>query len=116
MLRFGLGVVLLAHGSKKLFGGVESTTQFFASIGIRPSRLFAYLVGLTEFVGGALLFVGLLVQLVALLFSFIMIVAIVKVRFSKGFIGGYELEFSLLLMSFALLLLGPGAYSIDLPF
>ncbi len=116
ILRCGLGAVFIAHGYQKLFGGIEGTTQFFASIGIRPARVFAYVVGLIEFVGAILLFVGLFVQPVAILLSIIMLVAIAKVKYQQGFIGGYELEFLLLMMSLALLVLGPGSYSIDLPF
>ncbi len=116
LLRLGLGIIFLIHGYKKLFGGIEGTGQFFESVGIMPGRFFAYLVGIIEFVGAILLFVGLFVQPVAILFAIIMLVAIIKVKFSQGFVGGYEFEFALLMMSLALLILGPGGYSIDLPF
>lgn len=116
ILRLGLGIVFFIHGYQKLFGGIEPTTQFFASVGIHPARFFAYFVGLIEFVGAIFLFAGLFVQLVALLLAAVMVVAIWRVKYSRGFIGGYDLELMLLMMALSLALLGPGAYALDMPF
>ncbi len=119
LLRVGLAAVFIVHGYPKLFGGLESTAQFFESIGIKPGKFWALVVGLVELVGGILLLVGLFVQLVAMLLVINMIVAIWKVKFKVGFSspagGGWEFDFVLLIMALTLLLLGGGAYSIDLP-
>ena len=96
-------------------GGIAATAGFFSSIGIRPAKFWAIVVGLTEFVGGIFLIAGFLVQPVALAFAISMLVAIWKVKFHKGFSGGWEFDFALLIMALALLFLGPGAYSLDLP-
>mgnify|MGYP006430465649 CR=1 FL=1 len=64
-LRFGLGIVMAAHGSQKLFGsfggyGLQGTAGFFEnSLGMKPGILFAALAGGTEFFGGLLLIIGL---------------------------------------------------------
>ena len=115
LLRLGLAAVFIVHGYPKLFGGLVGTAQFFESIGIRPGKFWALVVGIVEFFGGILLIVGLFVQPVAILLAINMIVAIWKVKFSKGFSGGYEFDLILLIMALALLVLGGGAYSIDLP-
>lgn len=119
LLRLGLAAVFIVHGYPKLFGGLAGTAQFFESVGIRPGKFWALVVGIVEFFGGILLVVGLFVQPVAILFAIDMIVAIWKVKYKQGFSspagGGYEFDLMLLIMALALLVLGGGAYSIDLP-
>lgn len=115
-LRVGLAVVFIVHGYPKLFKNFDETAQWFSSIGIVPGKFWASVVGIVEFFGGIFLLIGMFVQPVAMLLAINMIVAIVKVKFSKGFVGGYEFELMLLIMALALVVLGAGAYAIDLPF
>lgn len=114
VLRVALAVVFIAHGYPKLFG-LQNFAQFLSSLGIAPARFWAYVVALLECVGGILLLLGLFVQPVAALLIIEMLVAMWKVDFKKGFVGGSELPFVLLCMALALLFLGPGSLSIDLP-
>src|SRR3989344_7889231 len=90
-LRIGLAVIFIAHGYPKLFKkeGFLGTAQFFESINIKPGKFWVVLVGVVEFFGGILLLAGLFTQLVALLLVADMLVAILKVNFKKGLIGGY---------------------------
>lgn len=119
-LRIGLAAVFIVRGYPKLFGGISGTAQFFESIGIKPGKFCAIVVGVVEFCGGILLLIGLFVQPVALLLAINMVVAIWKVKYQQGFSppagGGWEFDLVLLLMALALLVLGAGAHSLDLPF
>lgn len=115
-LRLALAAVFFVHGYRKLFGGISETVQFFESIKITPAKFCTYLIGGIEFFGSILLIIGVFVQAVSLLFAVIMITVIAKVKFKKGFMGGYDFEFVLLVISLALLVLGPGAFSIDFYF
>ncbi|KQO65113.1 DoxX family protein [Curtobacterium sp. Leaf261] len=64
ILRIGLGAVLVAHGSQKLFGlfgggGVEGTAQAMHGMGFRPGKQHAVLAGLGEAGAGAALALGI---------------------------------------------------------
>jgi putative oxidoreductase len=115
VLRLALASVFIYHGFPKLFGAKEQTVQFFESVGIKPGKFWVLVVGLVEFGGGILLVLGLWVQLVSVLIILDMLVAIWKVKFKMGFGNGWEFDFVLIAMAISLLVLGPGAYSIDLP-
>lgn len=120
-LRVGVGVIFAAHGAQKLFGwfdgyGLEGTGAWMASIGIEPGLLMAALAGSTEFFGGLLLIVGLLVRPAAALLAFTMIVAIVTVHLQNGLFmsnNGYEFGLALLVISIGLLFRGAGSISAD---
>ena len=116
-LRIGLAVVFIVHGYPKIFKKESflGTAQFFNSINIKPGKFWAAFVGIVEFFGGILLFAGLFTQIIALFFVADMLVAIWKVKFKMGFKDGYEFDLMLLLMALSLVVLGPGAYSLDLP-
>lgn len=123
-LRGVLGVVFIAHGGQKLFSlfggtGIDGTTAFFTSVGIPNSQVFAYVVGITEFFGGILLLVGFLTIIVTIGLITDMAVAIAKVSHSFSFFSqtkvgyGWELNFALIGLAAALLIMGPGAWSLD---
>ncbi len=64
-VRVVVGLLIAGHGSQKLFGwfgggGVAATGRNFESLGYQPGRHMAVLAGLSEFVGGVLLALGLL--------------------------------------------------------
>ena len=115
VLRVVLGVVFIVHGYPKLFRNFSQTVGFFESIGIRPGRMWVFIVGAVEFFGGIALIAGFATQLVAALIVINMLVAIAKVKFKQGFVGGYEFDLALLAMAAALIFTGPGAFAIDLP-
>jgi len=56
-----LGTVMGLHGWNHLFGagGVDGTARWFASMGLRPPRLHAWVSGTLEIAAGAGLVVGL---------------------------------------------------------
>jgi putative oxidoreductase len=120
-LRLALGVIFIAHGAQKLFGafggaGISGTAQFFERIGLAPATAFAVVVGLVEFVGGALVLVGLLTRWAALLLAIDMLGAILVVHLRHGLFassGGFEFPLSLLAASLTLVILGAQSASID---
>ena len=64
VLRVGVGGVMAAHGTQKLFGwfgggGLTGTAGHLESAGFRPGRLSANTAGVTETAGGMLLAAGL---------------------------------------------------------
>lgn len=124
VLRGVLGVVFVAHGGQKLFGwfgggGINGTAAFFRIVGIPAPHAFAYVVGITEFFGGVFLFAGFLTVIATIGLITDMAVAIATVShafsfFSQTKVGyGWEWNFALIGMAVALLIMGPGSWSVD---
>jgi len=120
-VRLGVGVIMAAHGSQKLFGwfggyGLKGTGQFFAeNLGLKPGMLMAALAGGTEFIGGILLIIGLLTRISGLALAGTMAVAIATAHSSAFFAdqGGMEYPLMLLLASLTMAIGGGGAFSLD---
>ncbi len=120
-LRIPIGIILMAHGSQKLFGwfggyGLEGTGQWMASIGLGPGVLMAFLAGSGEFFGGLFLLLGLLTRPAAVVTSFTMIVAIFSVHFENGLFlsnNGYEFGLALLAATASLAISGAGKLGLD---
>lgn len=111
LLRIAIGAVFIAHGWGK-FAQMDGTIAFFATIGF--PAIIAYLVAAVELLGGVALVIGLWTDLVTLLFSIVMVVAIVYVKMGKfglGFVDGYEFDLVLLAGSLAIMFVGPGKYT-----
>ena len=119
VLRVVVGAVLVAHGIPKARGGWgKRSGQWVGSLGVPPVA--ARLVTVLEVFGGLFLVIGFLVPVVALLFAvqFAAINAVKAARMKAGLLSGgdkpsYELDLTYLLLSIAILLLGAGAYSVD---
>ena len=111
VLRLALGAIMIAHGYHKVFGGLSKHAGFVASLGI-PGWL-GYVSAFTEFVGGMLLVAGLLTRLAAIAICINLLVAVFKVHWRQGLVGGYEFPLSLAAIAFALIFYGAGPISID---
>jgi putative oxidoreductase len=119
-----VGLLLIGHGSQKLFGlfhghGVEGTAGFMDSLGLRPGRLHALNAGAAELVGGALIALGLLVPLGAALIIAVMVAAALTAHRGKPIWvteGGAELPLVYGLVVFALAAVGAGDISLDAAF
>ena len=121
ILRFVLGGLLTGHGAQKLFGsfngpGLEGTSGFMEMLGLRPGRPWAVLAGLSEFGGGMLTVLGLLNPLgpIGVIGSMAMATATAH-RGKPIWVteGGAELPVTNIAASTALILNGPGKYSLD---
>ena len=112
---------MAAHGAQKLLGwfgghGLAGTSGWLDTMGFKPARLHAAVVGLAEFGGGALLILGLLTPLGAAAVGGVMFVAIATVHWRNGFFntgGGYEFNLLIAATAIALAITGPGEISID---
>lgn len=120
VLRVGVGGVMAAHGTQKLFGwfgggGVAGTAGYLESAGFRPARLNAMVAGVTETAGGVLLAAGLATPSTGAAVASTMAVA-AATHAPKGFFamkGGYEYPAVLGLASATLALAGAGKLSLD---
>jgi putative oxidoreductase len=121
ILRVVVGVLFVGHGAQKLFGilgghGLAGTAGFFESIGLRPGRIHAPAAGAAEFVGGALLALGLATPLGSLLIIAVMVAAVATVHLPNGVWAtgnGYELNLVYGAVAFALAGIGAGTVSLD---
>lgn len=120
MVRVAAGLLLVPHGSQKLFGwfggyGVDATGQFFAAKLGLPASL-ALIAGLIEFFGGLMLALGLLTRPVAAVVTGMMAVAVVQVHLPAGFFwteGGFEYPLMWGLVALSFVVRGGGRYSVD---
>ena len=120
ILRVWVGIVMFAHGYRHIFGGgkIQGTAGWFASLGMKPGIVHAWLASLTEIGAGASLIAGLLTPLGAAGVIGTMFVAFVTNHFKNGFFifykgEGYEYVVSLIAAAFALATLGAGRWSLD---
>ncbi|MGB7999925.1 MAG: DoxX family protein [Anaerobacillus sp.] len=109
-IRLVVGVLFFAHGFLKFSEGIANTVAFFETIGL--SGFLAYVVGIIELTGGVLMVFGLGTRVISVLFSMILIGALLLVKRSTGMLGGYELDIAFLAMSVSLFLSGGGTYSL----
>lgn len=113
-LRFASGLAFLYHGTAILFGlfGGPGPERF--AVDHRLPVVVGYLVGLAQLVSAIAVLVGVLIRLAALALIVVMLGAIFLVHLPRGFDvsnGGMEYALTQLLIAFALLLMGAGAYS-----
>ena len=121
VVRVVLGSILAAHGAQKLFGwfgghGLAGTSGWLDSMGFKPARPHATVVGLAEFGGGVSLVLGLISPLGAAAVAGVMLVAVATVHWSNGFFnasGGYEFNLLIIATAIALAITGPGEVSVD---
>jgi putative oxidoreductase len=116
ILRLVLGISFFIHGLSKFQGGIGNIVGFFESVGI-PGFM-AYVVAIIELVGGIAMILGLGTRIVAVLFVFVMVGAIITVKAAVGFMGngqmaGYELDLAFLAISLYLAINGSKLYSLD---
>jgi putative oxidoreductase len=123
VLRLVVGLFFVGHGAQKLWGafggnGIAGTAQFFESIGIRPGRRNALAAGWSEFLGGALLALGLFTPLAALLIIAVMTTAILAVHAKNGpWVTDSGFEYNLVLVAIAFVVAAnPGDWSLDAAF
>ncbi|MFF7969812.1 DoxX family membrane protein [Streptomyces sp. NPDC007905] len=121
LIRLTFGLLMAAHGAQKLFGlfggdGLTATGQAFASIGYRPGKLFAVIGGLSEFLGGLGLALGLFTPLAAAALIGMMINAMATVTGAHGLWeadGGVEYSVCIAVVALGIAAIGPGRLAVD---
>jgi putative oxidoreductase len=121
ILRLLLGFVFVMHGSQKLLGafgggGIAGFAAGLARMGIEPHVPLAWVVAITEFVGGICIIIGFLTRFWAAGLVIDMAVAIFKVHLANGFFiskNGFEFVLTLGVMALAVVMMGPGSLSVD---
>ena len=105
LIRLALGLLFFTHGLMKV-QALSQVTAMFVHFGFFP--WVGFFIAWLEVIGGLALILGIATRLFAFLFGVEMLVATILIGFARG-IG---VEFVLTLVSFGLMFLGSGRYSV----
>ena len=105
ILRVATGLIFLMHGWMKV-NGLAQTVGMFGHMGF-PAWV-AYFIAWLELLGGLALILGIATRFFGVVFGIEMLVA----TFIVGFGRGLGFEFYLAMVSFAIALMGSGAFSV----
>ncbi len=112
LLRLILAAVFGVYGYAKWTVGMDRLVGLFMTVHIPFPNISAHAVATLELGGAVLLVLGIATRLVGILLAIEMLVAITKVVWPQGFLGGYAFELTLLTVALALTMAGGGAFSI----
>ena len=113
-IRLLVGTTFALHGSQKVFGlfggpGLAGFANWITTLGL-PAML-GYVAAFVEFCGGIALALGIMPRVAAFLLIPVMLVAIWKVHWRKGFFiqnDGFEYSLNLIILLIVLIIAGPG--------
>ena len=118
VVRLWLGIVMIAHGINHA-RTLEGTAKWFASKGFKSAGMNARLSAASEILVGLALIAGLLTTAAVIGVVATMFVAFWSIHRFAGFFNfhrpdeGYEYVATLAVVSAAVAVIGPGAYSLD---
>jgi putative oxidoreductase len=129
LLRLIIGYGFIMHGFAKFARGPETFATVLDTLGVPLPQLLAWLTTLVELIGGLAVLVGAFVPLAALPMAVVLLTALFTVHLPYGFFSvklvevspsgikfgtvGYEIILLYLAGLAALVLGGPGAFSVD---
>lgn len=117
LLRIGIGLMFIYHGTPKILGGAETWTKLgaatqFVGIGFAPT-FFGFMAAMAEFGGGVLLILGFLIR-PACAFLVINMAVAAALKFGTGAgLGGASQAIEMGVVFLSLIFIGPGKYSLD---
>jgi putative oxidoreductase len=114
-IRIASALAFLFHGSAILFGAFGGPGPVRFAAFMHAPAVVAYLVGLAQFCGGLAMLTGVFTRIGSLALILVMLGAIFLVHLPHGFDighGGIEYALTQLLIAVAVLLAGPGKYSL----
>lgn len=111
--RFILGITFILHGWPKMKKPMDMA-PWLKTMRFPVPTLMSVIVAVVEFFGGFAILLGIYTQLPALLITFNMLVAIFvrKISNKDKWVGGYELDLSLMALALLIALYGPGEWII----
>jgi putative oxidoreductase len=95
---------------------IDGIADWFGQMGYPLPTLNAYMAATTELAGAVLLFLGIGTRLISIPLMVVMLVAIFTVHLANGFeagSNGFEIPLYYLIMLLALMVYGPGKYSVE---
>ncbi len=112
VIRLAAGLIFVMHGYGKLTGNpsLEMFSGMLDGMGFPMPMFFAWLVALTEFLGGLALLAGIFVRPAGVLLAIVMLVALTvakKLKFPAA-----DIDLALLGISIALAMTGAGRWSV----
>lgn len=118
ILRVVLGSLFVWHGIDKFDVGISTIKGMYEMWGVIAPGFTAPLTAVIEIVGGIALILGIGTRIAAMMFSILMISAIFYVKRDLGIISsqqmpGAELDLAILAGLVAVMITGPGRFSID---
>lgn len=118
LLRLTIGPMLFTHGYNKVFGkgGLQGTTGWFDSLGLKPAHVHARMAAATEMGAGTLMTLGAASPLPAAAAVGLMATAARTDHRGKGFFvfkGGWEYTGVVAVVATVMAAMGPGRVSID---
>ncbi len=117
ILRIGIGIMFMAHGYPKITGGEEkwlSLGNSMSNLGITFLPVFwGFMAAFAEFIGGAMIVLGLFTRIATGLLFFTMIVAATKHIVAGDPFGKYSHAVESVFWFLGLFFTGPGNYSLD---
>ena len=117
VLRIGIGIIFMKHGSAKLFGGIKSWHWLgnqMGNLGITFAPLFwGFMAAISEFFGGLSFILGFGIRISALFLICVMLVAI-AMHYTQGD-SWIKISYpiSMLLVFITFLIAGAGPYSLS---
>jgi putative oxidoreductase len=116
-VRVIVGIMFLMHVSGKFKAGAAAVAaNTLAKNGIEPALMWAYVIMFLETVGGVCLIIGLFTRFFAAALAIEMLIALLFVHLSRGYLvsaGGYEYVLLIGAVCLVIAIRGGGIYSVD---
>ena len=128
-MRLIVGFGFMEHGYAKLIKGPAAFVSILEALGVPAPHVMAWVTILIELLGGFAIFVGAFVPLISVPLAGVLVTAMISVHLPYGFSSikliavtpagaqfgppGYEIDLLYLACLAALVLIGPGPFSVD---